>query len=191
MSIQNTGFNYLNSVVDAGGGSRIWDYLNTTNLFTGVQVRDTAAPAARDVCYAVGANLYSNYFDLTDINGIAIPNAATIVGVVVRYAAFLTSGTTCANYTKDTTVQLIKGGTPQGNNKALGVCMGPGSDTWEDFDYGGSSDLWGLNLSPGDINASNFGVRLQFLGGPNALDVKLTYVALNIYYRLGGILLCL
>lgn len=54
-------------------------------------------------------------------------------------------------------IQLVKGGTISGNNKASDNDSGQiGSDRGF-VSYGSSSDLWGLTLTPTDINASNFG----------------------------------
>jgi len=55
----------------------------------------------------------------------------------------------------DYDVKLVKGGTVQGNNKATGTEL---TTTDTIISYGGSSDLWGVSLTPTDINSSNFGL---------------------------------
>ena len=71
-----------------------------------------------------------------------IPAGATIDGIEVRIERnggdfFGTA------QTSDDNVQLIKGGTRSGNNKAAGNW--PTSDTYDT--YGGPTDLWGLRPS--------------------------------------------
>jgi hypothetical protein len=61
-----------------------------------------------------------------------------------------------------TTVKLVKAGSIVGNNKASGSLSTSDTDTYTTF--GGSSDLWGITLTPSDVNASNFGVVIGFTG---------------------------
>lgn len=56
----------------------------------------------------------------------------------------------------DSTVKLVKGGTVSGNNNSTGAAI-PASPSGTRT-FGSGADLWGLTLTPADINASNFGV---------------------------------
>lgn len=78
--------------------------------------------------------------------GFNIPPTATIVGVE---AIFSYSYTTFV----DTFVRLVVNNLEVGSNKAMNTSLGAfGSRT-----YGASNDLWGLTLTPADINSPNFG----------------------------------
>lgn len=66
-----------------------------------------------------------------------------------------------------TVVQAIKGGSPTGSNLAASRSV-PGTEATEVF--GSSSELWGTAWSYSDVNASNFGVQLQFQGLVNTSD---------------------
>lgn len=56
---------------------------------------------------------------------------------------------------KENSIKLVNGGVISGNDKSTAATL-PWSDAY--VSYGGSSDLWGLALTPTDVNGSNFGV---------------------------------
>lgn len=60
----------------------------------------------------------------------------------------------------DYLVKLVKNGTVSGDNKGDDAFLTDVSYTTAKI-YGGSSDLWGLSLTPSDINSSNFGFVFQ------------------------------
>lgn len=63
---------------------------------------------------------------------------------------------------RDDQIRLVVGGTISGDNKATSADWGgmtPNSPT-----YGGASDLWGLSLSPADVNDSDFGMVVAARG---------------------------
>jgi hypothetical protein len=65
---------------------------------------------------------------------------------------------------EDSTVKLVKGGVISGNNKALPGIWSPGGH--QNFTYGGAGDLWGLALTPTDVNSpSGFGAAINITGG--------------------------
>ena len=112
----------------------------------------TADDGTRASCTLTGNT--SQYLHATNF-GLSLPAGATVLGVEVRVqrsVAIFTSS-------KDHTIQLIKGGTRSGDNKADTSTNWPTSDT--NADYGGPSDLWGLSLSESDVEASNFGVAIR------------------------------
>ncbi len=61
----------------------------------------------------------------------------------------------------DNSVKLVKGGIISGDNKATGTPIANGG-TYKS--YGSSTDLWGLSLTPSDINSGNFGVAYSVRG---------------------------
>jgi hypothetical protein len=85
----------------------------------------------------------------------------------------------CAIY--EEVVQLIKGGTAIGDNK------NDDNTAWltEDFiaEHGANNDLWGLTLTPADINASNFGVRLQAASSVSSATASVKYIEITVFYR--------
>jgi len=85
--------------------------------------------------------------------GFTIPAGATIDGVKV----YIERRSNRATAIRDDIVQLIKAGSRQGNNKASGTAW-PTTDAYAS--YGGAADMWGLSLTPAQVNASNFGVVL-------------------------------
>lgn len=189
MGILNTGYNYFDTVVDNGGGSTAWvKQSGASTLQYGVQViGDT------DVYIYQFGNMTpsGNGLKLTNINSINIPNGAAIKGVDVRLHVSSNYGA-CNQRTKDTLVQLIVGGSQQGTNKGNAVCLD--SQTFASQYYGGSADLWGTILTPNIVNASDFGLMLQFdrsdASSANQ-SVNLDYVGIDIYYELSGMFLTL
>lgn len=62
----------------------------------------------------------------------------------------------------------------------------PWDSTPQEYTIGGSSDNWGLNLTPDLVNSEGFGVILQAVNTYNGnLTFQFYCVTLRIYYRLG------
>lgn len=80
------------------------------------------------------------------------PNNAKVSDNVYA-TADVTTGPAC-----DNSIKLVKGGVISGTDLSAGAGY-PTSDAYTSF--GSSSNLWGLSLVPGDINASNFGVAVS------------------------------
>lgn len=116
---------------------------------------------ANDASYAtvssegIGAEI-THYLRATNF-GFSIPGAATIDGIVVEIDRNCSSDS--SDNCEDSTVQLIQGGTIQGDNNADTGTPWPTSDAYAS--YGGLSDTWGLSWTAANINASNFGVALS------------------------------
>lgn len=117
----------------------------------------------------------TEYLKATDF-GFAVPLGATIDGVEVaveKMEAF-------SGVTFDVEVRLVKGGTVAGDNKAdLG-------DPWqagmEVKTYGGAADLWGLALTPADVNASNFGVVISCEDPFTGANPQVDYMSITVHY---------
>ena len=112
--------------------------------------------------YAVASNISYNggithYLTATNF-GFTIPTGALITGVTVTMNRY--SSGSSPSYVKDNIVELIRGGSIVGLNRANTSTTWPtslGTAT-----YGGTADTWGLTgLSSTDINATNFGVALS------------------------------
>src|SRR5688572_15414408 len=106
---------------------------------------------------------YSRYLHASDF-GFNIPGTATVNGVTVE----IYRNPLNANMIADSAVQLSVGGIPSGQNKAI-----PG--TWPVtpayYVYGSATDLWGLALTPADVNSNLFGVFLKVFNTSGSFGV--------------------
>lgn len=137
---------------------------------------------------SVGANVNNNtgapsyYLKFTDYN-FNIPSELTIIGIKVSVLARLNS----VNKVKDNSVRLVKGGVISGNDNTQGYSWNSNVN-WETRSFGGSTDLWGLSLTPADINASNFGVVFsETYVSDSASGMLLDYIYITVYTAGGGI----
>ena len=111
-----------------------------------------ASDDARVTAVLLGLQV-AHYLKATNF-GFALPLDATITGVTVDVERSSSVGTT----TVDNSVKLVKGGTISGTEKASATTW-PTSDAYAT--YGSATDLWGLTLTPTDINASGFGMAIS------------------------------
>src|SRR5262249_34027024 len=103
----------------------------------------------------VGAGLQSGNLDVTNVQ-YALPLNAVPSGIGVQiYGMSDTPG-----QLRDATVQLLKGGVPVGQNKALSGSPWPTSMPSSPTAYGGTGDLWGASWTRKDVVSSDFGVRI-------------------------------
>lgn len=117
----------------------------------------------------------SDYLDITNF-GFTVTDGSSINGIKVEIERSCNGGSSV----RDALVQLIVGGTPQGNNKKSSVSY-PTSDAYAT--YGGAVDKWGLSLSASDIRATNFGVRVQVENYVQwSRQVGIDHVRLTVYY---------
>lgn len=148
----------------------------------------TAASNAQssDNSYATSVLLLSqitNYLMTTNF-GFNIPLDAIITGVTVS----VERSTTTLNGTHDNSVKLVKATVISGNDKASAT-LWPTADAVAT--YGSSSDLWGLSLTPSDINNSGFGVVISGvadLAGTAQIDymsITIDYLGSNRYGQAG------
>lgn len=101
----------------------------------------------------------SNYLSATNF-GFSIPSGSVINGITVLIERKAQSnGSTF--YDVDNRVRIIK------SDGSIGTTDKASATRWSTteatFNYGGSSDLWGLSWSDSDINNSNFGSVLSVL----------------------------
>lgn len=125
---------------------------------------------------------YTDWLKVTNF-GFAIPGGSTIDGVVVEIERAVSSADTGP---KDSSVQLVKGGTISSTDKASASTW-PTSDTYAS--YGGATDLWGLSLTDTDVNASDFGVALSvYTNTPGKLSCAyfVDHIRITVYYTAGG-----
>jgi len=180
-AINHSSQNLSSSVADQGDGSY------TVGNLTGVE--DIGG------LIASGALASFTYGDVEQFDSIlcegfnfAIPTNATITGIEVRIKRTASqnsdNGVSQARYITDYNIQLVKANTAQGSNKADTVTR------WDNTQfitktYGSNNDLWGLSLTPSDINASNFGVIAQFQGEDSSggtTSINIDFISIEVYY---------
>lgn len=121
-----------------------------------------------------------DYLDLTNF-GFAVPSGATINGITVAIERSASTGNV-----QDDTVQLIKGGTASGTNKADTGTDWPATASEASVNYGGAADLWALSLTDTDVNASNFGVRISAKTASAGANIpEIDFVSITITYSPG------
>lgn len=160
----DTGFLSPGTMAQGGSGPTSWS--NPSNA------------ATSNNAYATFINVTGSSSTLTATNfGSSVPSGATINGIEVTIERKSSSGSAH----KDFTVQLVKGGTASGTNKADTATFYGTSDAT--ITYGGASDLWGNTLTVSDVNATNFGVVFQCNNTAAALNTcSVDAFSLKIYY---------
>lgn len=130
---------------------------------------------------------YSRYLKLTNF-GFSIPTDSSIVGVQVSVECKGASGDIL-----DYVVKLVKGGVVVGDNEARPDVED--NAVWPDMDEailypasGSEEDLWGISLSPSDVNASDFGVVISCKNVSSSTRLaSVDYVSITVYALAAGI----
>lgn len=146
----------------------------TTWSFTG-----GALPATT----SLPAGATSHYVKATNF-GFAVPSTATIIGVVVS----VTRSGGLPNAIFDDTIKLIKAGVVSGSDRAGG---GTGWQAGADTRLVGSpADLWGVTLTPANVNAATFGVVFAGINSATTtLVATVSAITITVYYQpLGSVL---
>lgn len=126
-----------------------------------------------DTAATIGTNA-ENYLEATNFS-FSIPSDATIQGVEVGVE--LKADETDNNYC--TIAKLISGGNRVGNNLSEGESYYfPTSYTLKK--YGNSTEMWGLSLTPSDVNAEDFGFSFSVSSYFSTSYVD--YISMTIYY---------
>lgn len=163
------------TVTDRGGLFPTW--ANPGNAAASDNSRVTTALGS-------AATPTSDYLDLTNF-GFSVPSGATINGITVA----IERSVSAASNSQDETVQLIKGGTASGNNKAATATNWPVQASEASVNYGSTSDLWGLTLTDSDVNASNFGVRIAAKTTSASSSPQIDFVSISIDYTAAAVTL--
>lgn len=116
----------------------------------------------------------SKYLLVQDF-GYTIPLTATITGVevTVEKHADISPGIV------DASMKLYDGSSPVGTEHALAT-------DWPTSDgitiYGSPADMWGLTLTPADVNSSDFGVMISASCSVPAATAFIDQVVVTVYY---------
>lgn len=132
---------------------------------------------ASDNSYATSVLLLgqiTNYLMATNFN-FSIPLKSTILGVTVN----IERSSNTLNGTHDNSIKLVKASAISGNDKANAGLEWPTADAVAT--YGSATDLWGLSLTPSDINNSGFGVVMSGIADL-AGTAQIDYVSITIDY---------
>ncbi len=137
----------------------------------------------------------TQYLTATNL-GFNIPSTSTICGISVtvnRTATFGISGG--SNYIHDASIQLIQGGVIGSNDYAdihtpwpVSSIMNP---VGTPVTYGGTTDAWGLTLTPADVNSANFGVAFSALIHSDVgviSNAMVDQVVVTVYASAAGVL---
>jgi len=163
MSLQgpNSGTTFVN---DSGVGS--YDWSNPGN-----------AQYSDDIYAVATGNGDSHYLKATGF-GFSIPVEAKITGIVVEVEGHIAIGWPTNPDNLDY-IRLVKGGTIQGIN-VRNTSYWTLTDQY--FSQGGYTNLWGLTLTPADVNASNFGVAVSISIYEND-TAYLDHIRMTVYYK--------
>jgi hypothetical protein len=134
----------------------IWN--NETDVFLLDNNSAYAAVQPNGQCFQ--SNCYYTRYLFASNFGFNIPGTATINGITVDI--YRVSGNT--NSVTDSTVKLSLTGLPTGANRAITTAW-PLAAAY--YTYGSSTDLWGLSLTPADVNTATFGVFLKVYNQSN------------------------
>lgn len=125
----------------------------------------------------------SKYLKVTNF-AFTIPSAAVIKGVVVDAERKVSKDESDGfSPVKDAAVRLVKGGIIGSTDRSAATSY-PKSDAYES--HGDQSDLWGLVLTPADVNASNFGAAFaakKYGADGGNVTVSVDHIRITVYYN--------
>ena len=109
--------------------------------------------------------------------GLAVPADATIDGVELVVEGGADGGSTAF---LDALVRLLKAGAVDGDDRSVASHW---SATERVVAYGGPTDLWGLALTPADVNATDFGAAIRWRrDGTSAKTARVDHVQLRVHF---------
>lgn len=157
------------SADDASVGTVAWSSTSSALQLDSVRATAVAVPAATGV---------THYLVLTGF-GLSVPADATLLGVRVEVMA---SGA-AASSIRFNAVRLVKGGVISGDDKAA-ENAGNLASTDAMFGFGTAGVLWGLTLTPADVNGSTFGVAISMknIHATVATDARVDFAKVVVAY---------
>ena len=152
-------------------------FVNNTSIgqVAWTQLADAGASDDSRARAALQTGQVTNYLKATDF-GFAVPANAVIGGVVVEVEHSAKNLTTSI---KDKSIKLVKGGAIVGQERVLSPNFLSTSDTLKN--YGSSTDMWGVTLTPDEINMANFGVVLAYQA-VQADTARVDNIRITIHY---------
>ena len=138
---------------------------------------------SRIICPSVPAAQVSDRLYLTGA-GLNVPSDATILGVEVSFS-MRRDGTD----PELDRVNIMTGSFPAPSrvsiNRAPSRSISSLSDSFRHFAFGGSSDTWGLRLTPEEINSDGFGtmISVQYAAACDAPNTQFVIDAAEVRVR--------
>jgi hypothetical protein len=134
-----------------------------------------AEDGASATAFSTSAGVTTHYLKGLALNGVSVPAGATIQGVEVRAKkARSATGVT------DAVVSLVKGGAIGGDNNASGSDW-PAALAYTT--YGANNDMWGLALTPDDVNGATFGAVLACTIAPQFVTALIDHLQIKVVYE--------
>jgi hypothetical protein len=167
----DTGFLTSGTIASGGSGPTAWTNPNNASTSNNSYASQSIFTPS-----------FANTATLTFTNfGAAVPSGATIDGIEIT----IERNAATAGRIKDLQVQLVKGGTASGTDKAdTSTTYGTTDST---ITYGGASDLWGNTLTQSDVNATNFGIVFRATTNSSTItSCNVDAIRLKIYYTASG-----
>jgi len=143
-------------------GTEAWASPGNITADDGSNASGAAAAKNEQMNYLVGSNF-----------GFAIPAGSTIDGIEARLQA-----SDVVSQADITHVIIYKDDSTPGNDLEAGTTGVTSTPT--NYDYGSSSELWGLTWTPAEINSANFQLRISMNAGLG--DPAVDFLAVNIHY---------
>lgn len=154
------------------------NWTNAMNAYTSDNMRSSATSLVGTL-----SAVSTNYLTAKNFN-LFVPGSAFVCGIQVN-VEHRQSGGANGYSVRDNVVQLVKGNQLLGVNGASSIDWGPTDETSV---YGGPNDMWGGNLTPGDLNSPNFGVVFSatLRGGLSAslITAEVDAITLTLYYTM-------
>lgn len=119
------------------------------------------------------SNLSSTQF------GFSIPEGSTINGVEVQVERYINNW--YSSYA-DSMACLIINGAPNYNSNRAVLWTYWSRFTEETKVFGGPTDLWGMTLTPADINNGGFGFLLSPVKSGSGVTAFVDYIGMTVYY---------
>ena len=162
LKLEDSGDNELPTANKAVDGEAAWT--NPTNVYVHSDTYAHADPTGGQYM----RHTWSGF-------GFAIPAGAIIKGIEVDVRDSKSS----ADYTGSIYINLTKNANDKVGTERTKIL----STTVSTTTYGDDSDLWGTSWTPAEINAANFGVRLDTtVGLPFEFQFRCMFIEIKVYY---------
>lgn len=124
------------------------------------------------VTNTLGTNATTGFLTMSELK-LQVPFDATITGVSAEIVRGSPGGVV------DGAVRLFRAGTPFGLTK-VSVAAWPSTDA--PATYGSSTDLWGVQLTPAEVNAGEFGVGVSAHCKVGGTQARVDAIAVTVHF---------
>lgn len=155
-----------------------------------VQDGSSFRPWANPANAQISNNAYANqgpldapsndYLQASNFDFSVIPGTAAILGVEVRIER-IGQEFVGASRIYDAIIQLLVGGTRQGDDKSLGAGWAWAAEELKIF--GADNDLWGVSLTSTNVKSSDFGWTIRCLSSPTNGAANVDHMEMRITYQ--------